>query len=150
MSIDYQLYLSTALEPLQSLNILSKSFDFEWSSELPNPWLFREEIVIGSLSDDEPSIMEEAFGFRPTIYVWFRVAKNQYGEKGFRTMLQAVMELLRQITGDAVFLSNGEVILFQRLGGQLLLNEQCNSWITSYLPLVTLPYEVRNLPSPWL
>jgi hypothetical protein len=60
------------------------------------------------------------------------------------------MELLRQVSGEALLLFNGERIVLQRLGGQLLLNQEFNPWITSFLPLVTLPYDLKNIPSPLL
>ncbi|MFE1748096.1 SitI3 family protein [Coleofasciculus sp. H7-2] len=152
MSLDYDLSIATDLKPIQALHIVSKGFDLEWDSASSNPCLFGSGILVGAHPqlDIRQSVIEEAFGFRPTIDVWFQINSNVNYEGGKHTLLWVTIELLRQISGDAVLLFNGESIIFQRLAGQLLLNEDWHDWATSHLSEVTLPFEVQNLPSPLL
>ena len=149
MAIDYVFYIATILEPFQALDMVSKGFELEWASEPYGHCLFGSGMLVGANHPIElpQSLIEEEFGFVPHIYIWFRINSNADREKARRIMIRVTVELLRQISEDAVLLFNGESIVLQRLGGNLLLNDAFNPWITELLPEVTLPYEIRNLPS---
>ncbi|PSB35546.1 hypothetical protein C7B69_05740 [filamentous cyanobacterium Phorm 46] len=148
MSAEYQLFLATIIEPLQALQIVSRGFELEWVDEPNGPCLFGSGMLVGSNQGIEfQSIIEEEFGFVPNITIWFRLNWDADFEKADRIMIRVTIELLRQISKDAVLLFNYDSTVLQRLGGNLLLNDAFNPWITDLLPEVTLPYEIRNLPS---
>ncbi len=149
MAIDYLFYIATILEPFQALDMVSKGFELEWASEPYGHCLFGSGMLVGAdhALDVRQSLIEEEFGFVPDICIWFRINSNADREKADQIMIQVTVELLRQISEDAVLLFNGESIVLQRRGGNLLLNDAFNPWITELLPEVTLPYEIRNLPS---
>lgn len=148
MSTEYQLYLATILEPLQVLQIASQGFELEWVDEPNGFCLLGSGMLVGANQAMEfQSIIEEEFGFVPNITIWFRLNWDADFEKAKQIMIRVTIELLRQISEDAVLLFNYDSIVLQRLGENLLLNDAFNPWITELLPEVTLPYEIRNLPS---
>lgn len=150
MAVEFSLVISTDIEPIQALHIVFKKVGLEWrdsNTYLVGPGVLVSSIRKGALGQ---SVIEEAFGFRPNISVFFRISPKEDYEKGRHTLLQATIELLRQVPGDAVLLFNGENIVLQRIGGQLVLNEEWGNWTPSQLADVTLPHELRNLPSPLL
>jgi hypothetical protein len=147
MSAEYQLYLATIIEPLQALQMVSQGFELEWVDEPNGPCLFGSGMLVWANHPIEfKSIIEEEFGFVPNITIWFRLNWDADFEKADRITIRVTIELLRQSSEDAVLL-NGDSTVLQRLGGNLLLNDAFNPWITELLPEVTLPYEIRNLPS---
>lgn len=94
---------------------------------------------------------EEGFGFQPDVEFYFRMAKEaDERREGYRTMLGVVLGLLQQEAGQAVLLFNGEIILLQRLDGDLTLNLDWQTWQKEGLDQVTLPYQMQSLPSPLL
>ena len=148
MSAEYQLYLATIIEPLEALQIVSQGFELEWVDEPNGPCLFGSGMLLGANHGIEfQSIIEEEFGFVPNITIWFRLNWDADFAKADQIMIRVTIELLRQSSEDAVLLFNYDSIVLQRLGGNLLLNDAFNPWITDLLPEVTLPYEIRNLPS---
>jgi hypothetical protein len=65
-------------------------------------------------------------------------------------MFEATMLLLEHAR-DAVLLFNYEIIVFQRLGGQLTINSDYPMWDEDWLRSnLALPFECRPLPSPLL
>ncbi len=146
MAVEYDLNIATELEPIQALHIISDGLNLKWRTDT---LLERPGIQVSAIPSPElrQSVIEEEFGgFRPTIFVLFRIFPNADYEGGIRILRQATMELLRQVPGDAVLLFNGETIVLQRLGGKLMLKEGWGNWNASELADVTLPYELRKLP----
>ncbi len=161
MALSYRLHLATELEPLQALNIAFAGSNLEWASS-PDARLFGDGLLVGAYLEDDDGdrfMIEEAFGFIPTLSMWFRFVNTGDYYKAKSTMFQVTMKLLNQeVSGDAVLLFNGEIIELQRLKGQLLLNDdsriingkKLQPSITPFLSDIKLPYELRNLPSPLL
>lgn len=166
MALSYRLSIATELKPFQALNIVKERLNLEWSSSSCNSYLFGADISLGAYLEDDCdeedsdcATIKEAFGFTPTIAVWFKFINTGNYDKAVCTMFQVTMTLLSQkVSGDAVLLFNGEQIVLQRLKGQLLLNDESKSvidgksqpWITVFLSEITLPYQLRDLPSPLL
>lgn len=110
------------------------------------------QIFTLSQSDLRKSVIEDAFHFRPTLSIGFRIdsnASDQDYETGKHLLIRVVVALLQQSPGAAVLLFNGETVLLQRLDERIVLNQDWREW-TSYdlLRDVTLPYDQRPLPSP--
>jgi hypothetical protein len=145
VALDYSLDIATELEPIQALHIVSDGLGLEWRTDT---LLEQPGVQVCAIKNSElgQSVIEEWFGFRPTISVLFRIFTNEDYEGGKHTLQQATMELLRQVPGDAVLLFNGETIVLQRIGGQLVLNQGWGNWNASEMAAMTLPYELRKLP----
>jgi hypothetical protein len=151
MGLDSSLELSTDLKPAQVLRLMAERFGLEWGDDAhlrgPAVWVSAIEP-----NQDFKLMIEEAFHFRPSLSVGFRLDSNsdEY-EEGNRVMLRATMLLLEH-GRDGVLLFNGEHIVLQRLSGHLVLNEDAKNW-TDGLQLeneIRLPHDKRPLPSPLL
>ncbi len=152
MATEYSLELATELKPTQVLQLLADELTFEWAdaTHLLGPGLWVSVIEKGEVGQE---IIEESFGFRPTIVVGFRLQpETSEDEKAARQMLlRATMFLLRKAPGDAILLLNGEHTRLQRMDGHLVLNSEWGELASySLFSEVTLPYKMRNLPSPLL
>jgi hypothetical protein len=151
MSATYDLEISTDLTPAQVRALLALRFKLKWWDEThlggPATW-----ISIGGRDSLGQDIMEESFGFRPTVSISFDPDTfSDEHDEGLRLQIRAAIFLLDHCR-DAMLLFNGEVIVLQRLGGKLILNEDWNIW-TEDLMLegeITVPHEIRPLPSPIL
>jgi hypothetical protein len=151
MGLTNSLELSTDMKPAQALSLIAGRFDLKWSDDahLIGPALWISAI---ELDRNMKLMIEEGFHFSPDLSVGFRIDTNSDDfEQGHRIMLRATMLLLEH-GGDGVLLFNGEHIILQRMGGQLVLNEDSRNW-TDGLRLedeIRLPHEKRSLPSPLL
>lgn len=151
MALDYGLELATDLKPAQVLRLLAEQLGLRWGDEdsLIGPALWIRAVEKTQVGRE---IIEEGFHFIPDVFVLFRLSPNSEDyEQGHRVMLRATMLLLGH-GRDGVLLFNGEHIILQRIGGQLVLNEDSRNW-TDGLRLeseIRLPHEKRSLPSPLL
>lgn len=149
MSLDYYLELSTDLKPAPALRRLAERLGLDWADDThlsgPGTIISAVEVTPGWWTEG----IEEGFHFSPRLTVGFHYNKEE--EEAFnRIMLRATLLLLEQ-PGDAVLLFNGEVIVLQRLKGQLVFNADYEMWDDTWLKAeVQQPYEKRSLPSPLL
>jgi len=151
MGSEYGLELSTDLKPKQVLCLLADRLELKWvdGKSLRGPALWIDSREVTGIRCD---IIKEGFHFRPDVLVVFRLNPNsdEY-EEGNRLMLRATMALLEQ-SRDGVLLFNGEHIVLQRIGGQLMLNADYGGWTDGFCleNEVWLSHETRSLPSPLL
>lgn len=68
MALEFDLSISTILEPMQALQILSKKLNFEWDLDRS---LIGGGICVSAIHKTAlgQSIIEEGFSFKPTITV---------------------------------------------------------------------------------
>lgn len=151
MATEFSLELSTDLKPARALRLMADRLGLEWGDEEhllgPALWVSAVEATPGWSTAE----VEEAFHFRPTLSVGFRLDPNSDDyEESYHLLLRAVLLLLEH-GRDAVLLFNGETIVLQRLAGQLVLNADYRVWKEGYRleGEVHLPHEVRSLPPPW-
>jgi hypothetical protein len=151
MGLDHSLALSTDLKPHPALSLLAGRWGLAWAdaTHLSGPALWVSAIEPGP---EFKRMMAEAFQFRPTLSVGFRLNTNHDGyEEANRVMLRATMLLLER-GHEGVLLFNGEHIVLQRLKGLLVLNEDARNW-TDERRLeeeIHLPHDKRPLVSPLL
>ena len=151
MGLDYSLQLSTDMDRAQPLGLLAENIQGLQSSE-EDAFLCGTDIIVaaGELDEQSRCIMEEGFGFRPNLIVLFRFPSNHDSDKFAQTMLQGALLLLDH-GRDGVLLFNGEIIVLQRLDGKLVFNADHHIWDDDYLKgRLTVPFEFRSLPSPFL
>jgi hypothetical protein len=152
MPIDYDLDIATSLSPETLLGFLTQNYDCLTATDgyLYGPGIGIAAITLGERNQ---SFMEEMFGFRPTVSVSFSPFFDENHLKGAQILVGGVSLLLSKEPGDAVLLHNGENLLLQRIGAELAISKRWwSNWIDPYHldPEITLPYVIRDLPSPLL
>ncbi|PTL83161.1 SitI3 family protein [Vitiosangium sp. GDMCC 1.1324] len=156
MALEYELELSTSMNPTQTLELLSRhigGLTLTWNGKNSDYlWGPTINIDVSEPSRSWPGTIKDGFGFLPTLLVGFRF--NDKTDDDYNTcrqiMFQATMLLLEQAQ-DSVLLFNYEFIVMQRLGGKLTFNSDSHLWDDEWLKSrLTLPYERRPLPSPLL
>jgi hypothetical protein len=155
MGLDNSLELATEMKAADALRLLAMRLPLRWGDAVH---LVGRGVFISAVDGgDVPDVMiEDAFHFRPTLSVGFRIDTGDDEDPGayeeaHRLMLRATMLLLEH-SGDGVLLFNGEHVRLQRLGGELVLNENYTNW-TDGLCLeieIRLPHGKRPLRSPLL
>ena len=152
MSLVHSLEMASALEPAEAVGVMTHALADASRDEnsLRAPGLFAVVTRPRALGQ---SVVEDDYGFRPTLSVLFEVYPNEDYLGGMRAMMRAAVALLgHDAAAEAVMLFNGERTVLRRAGGELLLNERWDNWKAhaKLLPEVTLPHELRFVPSPAL
>jgi len=150
MSINYYLDILASSEPDQILDLICNQLSLENFDE--KTFLFPG--LIGRVSmcrESSKDLTEEAFGFRPTLYISFLPIHNSDEYVQARNLIIKIsMMVLNHEPGNAVLSREYEQVLFQRLNGQLVLNSQ-------YFVLenelnrvedINLPYTIQELQFP--
>jgi len=152
MALVYELELSASMQCMQVLELLAAQVDGLEQDE-GRPALFGPTITISVAETDAMSrkVIKRGFHFEPTLSIGFRFVSNTDYDAFKQIMLQAAVRLLAHAQ-DAVLLFNYEIIVLQRLGGNLVLNSEYHiwdddDWLKSRL---ASPFERRPLPSPLL
>lgn len=148
MALEFDLSISTQLHPAQVLQILSEQLDLEFDSGQLRGY----GVVIGARAKTAlgQSVIEDRFGFKPTISVRFRIASRDNYAQGAQTMLEAIIVLMSQLKEDSVLLFNGEEVVCQRIDSQLLINQDRSIWTIGQISQIKLPYQLASIPSPLL
>ncbi len=152
MGLDYSLKLATDMNRAQAIGLLEQRIQgLQWSEE--NASLFGSDIIVTvvEMGRESQSIMEEGFGFRPDLSVVFRFPSNHDYDNFVQAMVQGALLLLSH-GRDGVLLFNGEIIVLQRIGGQLVFNAdyRLHADERRLESMVSEPFERRSLPSPLL
>jgi hypothetical protein len=154
MAREYDLYLAASMKPRQALELLAEQIGgLIWSED---DFCLVHEVVTITAAETRipgrgPTVVEEVFGFALKVRVGFRFVNNTDYDVFRQIMLRATMLLLEHAQ-DAVLLFNGEIIVLQRLGGNLVFNVDHHIWDDDDLLKsgVSFPFERRPLPSPLL
>jgi hypothetical protein len=148
MALEYDLHQATRIKPRQALEmVFGQMTGLVWSGD--GSFLVDETVTITATESRAltRSLMEEAFHFIPTLRVGFRFVNNADQDRVSRIMFEATTLLLEQAQ-DAVLLFNGEIIILQRLGGQLTFNSDHSIWDEDWLRSRLIPpFEWRPLSS---
>jgi hypothetical protein len=99
------------------------------------------------LSPPEIEMIEEEFGFTPTVCISFH-RDNETDPVTVRTnLLRGCIALLEGNNDDAVLLLNGEVVILLRRNGRLVLNTVEGFWTDAELAVIPTPIEFESIPS---
>ena len=150
MSLDYHLSLITPDSPDDVRSALVEKLGLK---RVEHKFLVGTAIWIslGTAGPEWKQMIFEGFQFEPDLSLLMELHKNDEAyEQGLRLILQITQFLLERGNGDAVLLFNGELIILQRLHGELLLNADYESWLTGHrlIEEIHLPHTLRSLPSP--
>jgi hypothetical protein len=164
VATEYSLKISTSREYQQVAYSLSEKFGLELRKDkdesptyvdlidIRRPGLLITLTKVRSRTQD---LYDEIFGYLPTVNIGFRlkidsekeVDQHEQYEEVKSLMIQVVIYLLEQESGDAVFLFNGEITVLQRFKGELILNEKYFRPGVFPLDLVTLPHKIAPIVS---
>lgn len=153
MSVNYYLEILASSEPEQIFDLISSELNIEKIDEktFSSPGLYgRIRKTNDSLGFN---IIEEAFGFYPTVHISFLpfYNSNEYTQAR-NSIIKISMVVLNQEPGNAVLTREYEQILFQRLDGELVLNSQyfVLDNARNRVEDINLPYTIQELQSPLL
>ncbi|MBI1930892.1 hypothetical protein HYR99_42425 [Candidatus Poribacteria bacterium] len=153
MALDYSLFLQTDLHPKQALKLLFTGIGVDARIQKLRQHVFISTDASGLIisayrfKSNEPRCIAEDLGIEVSLSIGFRLDPFEEREVQKKVLLQATIELLRQIKGDAALLFNGEVVWLLRKAGELILNSDTDLWRPEYLVLVPLPYQMKDLPT---
>jgi hypothetical protein len=151
MALEYELELSTRMTPIQAMEAMANHIkELAWGND--RFVLFDPTITICATHalNMTQKVIERGFGFIPNLSIELRFISNSNYDRFKKLLLQATMLLLEHAQ-EAVLLFNGEIIVLQRLGGQLTFNSDYHIWDEDWLrSTLTILFEYRALPSPLL
>lgn len=151
MALEYQFVFLTESRIPTLLETVRQRCGLVWSED--HTFLTGPGVQVSGLvcSRSWQETMQEAFGFRPEAELYFRLARGlEEQREGYRVMLEVVTRWLQEEAGQGVLLFNGETILLQRLGTELTLNSDWQTWHKEGREKMTLPHTMQSLPSPLL
>jgi hypothetical protein len=131
---EYYLESATTQKPMQVLHFLSEQLGFELvtNDQKNNQTCLKGSgLVVEAVKHTFPQVIEEMYGFKPTVHLQFRIIPYTTGfEWADILVLRAVMILLGHEPGDAVLVFNAwfPLIILQRISGQLVLNKGGLNW----------------------
>ena len=153
MALDYSLLLQTDLHPKQALELMFTGIGVDARIKKLKRRVFISTDASGLIISayrfkaNEPRFIAEDLGIEVSMSIGFRLDIFKDREIQKKRLLQATIELLRQVEGDAALLFNGEVIWLLRKAGELIRNSNTDLWRPEFLDLVTLPYQMKDLPT---
>ncbi len=146
MSLEYSLEIAEKVSVSEILTYLGSLPDFEHhgGGEIRTPEL---QAFVKEPSYLTSDVIEESFGFDPSVEVTFRLDKSYDRSAARYRVVWASSKLLRRTNGDVVLLFNGETVIFSRLGAHLTLNQIEGLWTPEMLSVIPRPYQIRSIPS---
>lgn len=90
------------------------------------------------------SVIQDEFQFTPTISIVFRIDPEDK-KRGYDTAFSLAFGFIDQCPGDAVFLFNGEIVVFVKLHGSLSINERYgrSSAEQCYIEMLETPFQIK-------
>lgn len=144
MALEYTATLAGKLKVVEVQEWLSSVPGFKKDNgELMAPDL---QISINESTGLASLVIEDEFGFSPSVSVSFRL--NKFGDPvSMRKLIVRAMSTLLQYTlEDVVFLFNGQTVVLQRIKGKLELNRIEDFWINEVKELIIGSYEFGDIP----
>lgn len=153
MSLSSYYHMDTSFTPNDVFELLRDNLTFvtgEQKFEKFRPTLYTTNngLQIETYPDKEaPDCIEDAFGFLPKVRVALHLARgNDPGfEEGALNRVRVVDWLINHVEGDAVFLVNGDLPVLLRKDGKVWLHHKDRFWSERNLPLLSFPYEWKEL-----
>lgn len=153
MALEYALDIGAELEPQQVLELMFTRLSIE-------PHIYQSDnmgVIVSTagsgfttyssiLSDLQASLLKEELNIDCNIHIVFRLDKFEDRKIAKTNLLQLTIGLLQQTQGDAALLFNGEQPLFIRSSERLTLNKSTDFWTSYYSNIVTIPYEMKDIP----
>lgn len=143
MSLDYTLSIATELTPAQVAALLVSLAG--WREDEVDLWGRGVNARVLEESGLSREIIEEDFGFSPSVGVVFHVVPGQGYEEGFAAMMRAVALLLSRVTGDAVMLKSAELMVLQRRKGHVTLSAQWSGNLAPELNRTGIGYKLSGV-----
>ncbi|MEV6713354.1 SitI3 family protein [Lentzea sp. NPDC051208] len=104
-------------------------------------------VRVGRTEPRPGSVIESDLGFTPTVWVAFRLSKENDITRQLDDVVRRTVEVLDQVPGDAVLHFDYEVVWLVRRGGELRLNDRDDIWTPPRLASVGQRPHRRGTPS---
>lgn len=133
MSLDYTLNIATDVSPEKIAALLA--FTTGLREDGVDLWGGAVNARVIRKTGLGQEIVEETFGFRPTIAVVFHVIPSEGYDTGLSGVARAVAQALRCLPGDAVLLKSGELMMLQRRSDEVVISDE---WVGRLAPELKL------------
>jgi hypothetical protein len=149
------LEIATPRDPAEVRELLRTNLPFVTGMSEPDPqfpptlFTTKEALQINVRGPVGPELIEETFGFRPTVTVVFELAKNMDDplyEEGMGNELRGLDWIIRHLDGDLVFLVNRDAPALLRKDGEIRLDRKDRFWGEFELKQLTFPYDWKKIP----
>jgi hypothetical protein len=130
MALDFALEIDSPLTAEEVMKIILQQDGFEKNGGETD---FLAEGLVGGVRASQgedyyakvhQEIMQENFGFVPSLRIWYRPDGYDGYAAGMQNGLKIFMSLLQLNVGDAACVMNGESVKFTRIKGKLVLNQE--------------------------
>jgi hypothetical protein len=92
-------------------------------------------------SKDPWDLVHEAFGFWPTVSVYFRYSKFDDFVRQGDDMVRVAAHVLERVPGDLILqMPESDLVWLLRRGGDLALHEWDDLWTSDRLSMINQPY----------
>jgi hypothetical protein len=127
------LEIATAYTPAEICGILRENLSFVIGERDYDPRFQRmlfttnEALQISVACWKRPELIEETYGFRPTVMIFFEQAKYtepDFPDEGRVNMIRAVIWIINNLDGDLVFLVSREPPALLRRDGHIWLDRR--------------------------
>ena len=149
MATEYYFRLNSGLTPEEALHLLAGETGLARNDKgnivHPDTAIWINSIEALPMTRE---IFEEAFLFEPTLSITFWINKFRPAyDEGMKLMMRCVQFLLDQEKSDAVLLFSNEIVVLQRIQGELLLNQELfkSPNYEQLLPFLKIAYQLRLL-----
>lgn len=143
MALDSFLYIKSNQDAIQFREWMVDELDYKEDKTSDN--LFKDGIYsIVSKYDPHLDVIEETYGFLPTVTIYFRLNKFDAFDEGFENMIHTVQRIFDHIQCDEAILvgPGGETSLLYK-DRKLML--QKDEWTADNLLLFDSPYTIEEI-----
>jgi hypothetical protein len=143
MALDSFLYIKSNQDVIQFRKWMVDNLDYKEDENSEN--IFKSGVFsIVSKYDTYLDVIEETYGFLPTVTIYFRLDKFEAFDEGFANMIYTVQRIFDGIQCDEAILvgPGGETSLLYK-NKQLVL--QKNEWTGDNLSLFDSPYTLDGI-----
>jgi len=142
MALDNDFYFKTENDATFYQKWLIEELGYVLSDD-PN-WLAKEGVI--STVGDAVHLangIEENYGFKPNVSIYFRMEKFEKFYDGFGNLMDTIMRLLDEDVSDAVLLGPGGETMLLYKNEELSLQKE--SWSDKNLTLIDRPYALCQI-----
>lgn len=143
MALDSFLYIKSNRDAIQFKKWMVDNLDYKEDENSEN--IFKSGVFsIVSKYDTYLDVIEETYGFLPTVTIYFRLDKFEAFDEGFANMIYTVQRIFDGIQCDEAILvgPGGETSLLYK-NKQLVL--QKDEWVGDNLSLFDSPYTLEGI-----
>lgn len=152
MALEYTIRIGCETKPQDILTLLQDLAPLELAEVGENglPILTGPGVAAIYAAIESPAgreIIAAAFGFTSSVYVLYRLEKDESRSEGVLTTIKTSIALLKSLKSNGVLLFEGETVVFVYLDGILTLNGATDFWSESRRQVLAPGYKVAQFAS---